>query len=135
MLLAHLGILVEEHELISLLQSFPQGIYLGDLNRLPGLFPDVQAQVVHPADSSILLAWLRRGVPVMIYLDTSRVSYWDRPAFHGVVVIHADPSGFLIHDPMYPTILEPGLPRAVARAELLAAWEAVGSPLVILTRG
>lgn len=128
MILAGLGYPLSEEEVGTLLQQFPQGTYIEALRTLETLLPDISVEVAS-IDESHLCTCLDAGEPVIAYLQTAHLSYWNRDAYHAVVVVGADAENYSVHDPQFPPPA-----RAVPRAEFLNAWNALGHVVAVIRR-
>jgi len=80
---------------------------------------------------SHLLAVLGSGQPVILFVRTGFLDYWQRDVAHAVVVVGARADQqFWLHDPALPTG-----PRGVSWDGFLAAWAEFGCRGATISRG
>jgi hypothetical protein len=115
MVLAYLGLERSEDEVSQVLGAQEFGTPSFAVQRLTawGLRVDYREWSVPN-----LLAVLDAGLPVILYVRTGFLDYWQKDVAHAVVVVAAKVGQqFWLHDPVLPTG-----PRAVSWDGLLAAW-------------
>jgi ABC-type bacteriocin/lantibiotic exporter with double-glycine peptidase domain len=114
MVLAYLGETIDYGRLLTLLNISSYGAPRRNITRLARLGVEV---VYREANVGILLDILRRGDPVIVFVDTGELSYWTEGTNHAVVVIGAEGDFVLINDPA----VDEGA-RSVPIAEFELAW-------------
>ena len=68
-------------------------------------------------DERVLLQALSSGVPPIVLLLTTNLTYWDRETAHAVVVIGIDDDTVTVNDPAFSASSQ-----RVPRNEFLLAW-------------
>lgn len=129
MVLVGLGIDVPEMDLRTLLQQFEQGTGIWDLDKLPQQWQALETSFAEGLGLAELEQRIATGAPAVVLLDTARLSYWHKPAFHAVVVVGMDATSVYVHDPMYPPAARP-----IPREELTHAWQPFRGLAAFITR-
>jgi len=98
MVLAHLGLDMEEKQLEAILRTTPGGTTAADIQKIQRLGLDVN---VHPSSLFELYDLLRKGVPCIVFLWTGNLEYWNIACWHTVVVIGFEENIIYVNDPFF----------------------------------
>jgi ABC-type bacteriocin/lantibiotic exporter with double-glycine peptidase domain len=114
MVLAYLGISVEQSNLYQLFETTSLGAPLSRLTRLTGYKVSVH---LNQGDDVDLRRRLDAGLPSIIFVLTSGLSYWEIDTRHAVVVVGYDDNGFFLNDPAFDES-----PIYALTDEVMLAW-------------
>jgi ABC-type bacteriocin/lantibiotic exporter with double-glycine peptidase domain len=98
MVLSYLGIRVEQTKLYELFETNSLGAPLSRLTRLTRYKVSVH---LNQGDDADLRRRIDAGLPSVIFVLTSGLSYWEVDTRHAVVVVGYDDSGFFLNDPAF----------------------------------
>lgn len=100
MVLAHFGDVRPEAELRSLLGTTPAGTRAGNVMRVSSPAFEVY---IRPSNVTELQQALADQHPVIVYLQTGVLKYWNADAAHTAVVIGIDADSVTLNDPFFTT--------------------------------
>jgi len=100
--------------LIKLLQIGPAGAPFRNLQYLEKLNVSVQ---IEQGDVATLKNWLERGLPPIVFVKTSELSYWNESTNHALVISGMDEERVYLLDPAFEDA-----PKRVSIAEFELAW-------------
>ena len=114
MVLNYIGKPVPYARLLRILEIGPIGAPRRNILRLSDHGIGV---VYREASLSIIAEHLRRGQPVIAFVDTGELSYWTSTTNHAVVIVGITPEFVTLLDPAFPA-----QPYQVMMDEFLLAW-------------
>ncbi len=126
MALARLGITISQNELNRLFDLTPAGVPVPRLKRLEQYGVQVTIQ---QGDQVDLLQAIDRGVPLIVFVRTASLSYWDVDTQHALLVSGYDGSDLLLNDPAFPDA-----PQRVSVGEFMLAWDEFDNTYALLTQ-
>jgi ABC-type bacteriocin/lantibiotic exporter with double-glycine peptidase domain len=114
MVLSYLNHQINYPQLLDLLKIRPYGAPAGNIRLLENQNLTVTYQVT---DMAGMEAMLKSGNPVIVFMRTSELPYWDYATDHALVVVGFDESNIYINDPYFDNA-----PITVPRDEFELAW-------------
>ena len=114
MVLDYLHIQVDYRRLLRILRIRAYGAAFSNLHYLQALGLRVE---VHQGTFIALQGLLAQGLPIIVAVDTSQLSYWSEETDHAVVVVGMDHDTVYVHDPD----LSDG-PQPIPMPEFELAW-------------
>lgn len=78
-------------------------------------------------DLEDLRNYLAQGMPVIVFVRTIHLSYWDADSRHAVVVVGMDETQVYLNDPFHDTV-----PQFVARLEFALAWDEMDNTYTVI---
>jgi ABC-type bacteriocin/lantibiotic exporter with double-glycine peptidase domain len=69
------------------------------------------------ATFSVLAQIVTQGAPVIVFVDTHELSYWDQATNHAIVVVGIEDDYVLVNDPAFDDVARP-----ILAAEFELAW-------------
>jgi ABC-type bacteriocin/lantibiotic exporter with double-glycine peptidase domain len=118
MVLAHHGDVRSEADLRTLLDTQPTGTRAGNLVRLSG---PAFAVYLRPSNLVELLSVLADNQPVIVFLKTGALEYWNRDIYHTAVVVGIDATTVALNDPYFATA-----PQRTSLQSFEKAWAGTG---------
>ena len=118
MVLAHYGDVRSEADLRTLLDTQPTGTRAGNLVRLSGPTFEVYLRPSNVAELQSILADHR---PIIVFLQTGALKYWNMDIFHTAVLVGLDEAIVALHDPYFATG-----PQSASLQGFEKAWAATG---------
>lgn len=115
MVLGHFGRRIDAAWLRRILESTPigtPGFKVRNLER-HGYF----VTYAPATDERVLMDALHRGIPPIVLLLTTNLSYWDTETAHAVVVVGMDDDMVMLNDPEFPQEIQ-----HVPIDEFMLAW-------------
>jgi hypothetical protein len=114
MILAHLGQVIDYHQLLKLLKIRPYGAPASNIRLLENLGLTV---VYSKTDLVGLEAMLQEGHPVIVFVRTGELPYWAYNTDHALLVVGCDEGLLYVNDPNHSEA-----PIAVPRGDFELAW-------------
>ncbi len=114
MVLDYHGHPVNYARLLALLHIAPIGAPRRNILHLRALDMDV---IYREATLSLLADYLQHQIPVIVFVDTAELPYWDQISNHAVVVIGMTPETITVNDPAFDTA-----PHTITRGDFELAW-------------
>ena len=114
MVLTHLDRAMDYAGLLSLLRIRPYGAPAGNIRLLASLNLNV---VYSKTDMAGLEAMLQQGHPVIVFVRTGELPYWEYSTDHALLVVGYDESQLYVNDPNCSEA-----PLAVPRGDFELAW-------------
>jgi ABC-type bacteriocin/lantibiotic exporter with double-glycine peptidase domain len=96
MVLAYLDRVMDYAELLSLLKIKPHGAPAGNIRLLAKLNLNV---VYSKTDMAGLEAMLQQGQPVIVFVRTGELPYWEYSTDHALLVVGYDEDQWYVNDP------------------------------------
>jgi ABC-type bacteriocin/lantibiotic exporter with double-glycine peptidase domain len=129
MILSHLGIKVNYRQLLRLLEVDPLlGAFSSNITRLEQL--SVNVEYGDHADLPKIEQHLSQGQPVITFVDTGELPYWNERTFHAVVVVGIDEQFLYLNDPAFDEA-----PQIVGRGDFELAWIEQDERYAVITAG
>ncbi len=100
--------------LVKLLQIGLAGAPFRNLRFLESLGLSV---CIEQGEIATLLSHLERGLPVLAFLDTAQLSFWNQATAHAVVVVGIEDDSIYVNDPAWAQA-----PKEISVAEFELAW-------------
>lgn len=75
-----------------------------------------------------LTQWLQRGIPVIVFVRTDFLEYWETDIGHAIVVVGMNDEQVHVHDP----VMEKG-PVSISAISFDAAWTEMDYGCAIIT--
>lgn len=125
MILDYLHISAEYDSLLRTLRIGPAGAPYRNLRLLEPLGVQV---LISQGSLGVLQAYLADSLPVIAFVATKELSYWDQAAHHAVVVIGMDASHIYLDDPAFSDA-----PKAVELGEFDLAWLEMNEYYAVIT--
>lgn len=116
MVLSYLGIKTTQAELNRRFEATPFGVPFSRLNRLEPL--GVQVSIQSFGEEAALIEKLEQGLPSILFVRTSPLTYWNADTQHAFVLIGYQDDNFIVHDPFFTHGS-----RLIDRDEFLLAWD------------
>lgn len=119
MVLDYLQVPVSYERLVKLLQIGPGGAPFRNLCYLEsslGLSVLIEQGVI-----ATLRLYLNRGLPLLTFVDTGQLPYWDEATGHAVVVVGIEADLIYLNDPAFAEA-----PRKIPVAEFELGWLDLG---------
>lgn len=126
MVLDYWRIAYDYQALLRLLRIDEAGAALSNVRYLKQLGLDVALRVGTLSD---LHRYLAEGVPVIAFVNTGMLSYWDYETGHAVTLIGIDDTCVVVQD---PHLDEPA--RSIPVIEFEAAWIELGEKYAVIRR-
>jgi ABC-type bacteriocin/lantibiotic exporter with double-glycine peptidase domain len=114
MVLAYHGRVLPYSDLLNLLKIKPFGAPASNIRLLAQMGLTVVYRVTTMAGLEALLA---HGQPVIVFVQTGELPYWEYLTNHAVVVVGCDESQIFLNDPYFADA-----PIAVSRGDFELAW-------------
>lgn len=124
MVLSYLGHSVTEDSVAQLFDSTPFGTPSSRVKRLKHWGYQVNYRSATVAD---LADWLAAGLPVIAFVHTTFLDYWQVQTPHAVVVVGLDEDHVYIHDPAFAEA-----PQKCAIDGFIAAWIEMDEVVAVL---
>jgi ABC-type bacteriocin/lantibiotic exporter with double-glycine peptidase domain len=116
MALHYLGIETTQKRLNQLFEVGELGTPNWRIRRVADVFP-VSVALNEQGDESDLIQYIQQHTPVIIFLLTGELSYWDVNIQHAILVVGFDDTYFYVNDPAFPDA-----PKPILINELMIAW-------------
>jgi ABC-type bacteriocin/lantibiotic exporter with double-glycine peptidase domain len=116
MILAGLNIHISQTELNQLFELSPLGVPLSRLKRIEQY--GLQVTIYRDGTLTDLITYLDQNIPLIIFVRTSQLFYWQEDTQHALVVQGYDDSLILVNDPAFPNA-----PQKSLADELMLAWD------------
>lgn len=126
MILTHLGYSTDESTLARLLDSKPFGTTARNVQRVSSLGFSVSFGSSSLAN---IRAALENGTPVIAFVMTGHLKYWNLDAAHALVVVGIDAEKVYLNDPWFDTA-----PQVASIDDFLAAWAEFNHLIAIITK-
>ena len=125
MVLAYWGSAVSEEEVAELLGIALWGVRASAIRRLSRWGWDVDYGRGTRVD---LAQWLQREIPVIAFVRTGFLEYWETDVGHAIVVVGIDDEQVYLHDP----VIEKS-PASISAISFDAAWTEMDYGYAIIT--
>ena len=125
MVLSCLGQTLPYAELLDLLDIGPYGAPRRNVLRLTALGLKVNYGESTPG---ILAANLKRGQPIIVFVDTGELPYWSESTNHAVVVTGLDDEAVMLYDPAFDS------PQVAPREDFELAWIECDNVCALITK-
>lgn len=123
--LAYWGSAVSEEDVAELLGIGLWGVPASAIRRLSRWGWDVDYGRGARVD---LRQWLQRGIPVIAFVRTDFLAYWDMDVGHAIVVVGMNDEQVHVHDP----VMEKG-PVSISAISFEAAWTEMDYGYAVIT--
>lgn len=125
MVLAYWGESVSEEEVVALLGIRAWGVAASAIERLSQWGWCVDYGHGKPLN---LAQWLERDIPVIVFIRTDFLLYWETDVGHALVVVGTSDEHVLVHDP----VTEDG-PLSISPIAFEAAWTEMDYSYAVVT--
>ena len=126
MVLEHLGVSVDYHRLLRLLDVKPYGTPGSHLKNVSDLGVNVSYAL---GTLQELLEYLADGKPSIVLVRTGQLPYWDYATDHAVVVVGFDEEAVYVNDPAFERA-----PQRIPQADFELAWMAFDYRYAVIWR-
>jgi ABC-type bacteriocin/lantibiotic exporter with double-glycine peptidase domain len=125
MILAYFGREIDERSLADLLRTRAIGTPADNIIRLESLGYKVTLGRGIEFD---LGRFLKQRLPVIVFVKTQYLPYWDREDAHALVLVGRDASQVYVNDPAFDSA-----PHAIPLDSLLLAWSEFDYKYAVIT--
>ncbi|MFQ6042884.1 MAG: C39 family peptidase [Candidatus Poribacteria bacterium] len=115
MVLSYLGIERDELSLSWLFKTHAGGTPTDNFAAIE--IPGIKI-VAENMDLALVRESIQQGQPVVVYLYTEPLPYWNTSSAHAVVVVGYEEESFFVNDPMFPDA-----PKKIDVETFLEAWD------------
>ena len=115
MILAHLGHSIDESALAKLLDTKIFGTHANNIQRLTALGFRVS---FGPSSLTNIRVALQHNLPVIAFVMTGRLHYWNLNVAHALVIVGVDDANVYLNDPWFDHA-----PQVCPIDDFLAAWK------------
>ena len=126
MVLEHLGVSVDYHRLLRLLDVKPYGTPGSHLKNVSDLGVNVSYAL---GTLQELLEYLADGKPSIVLVRTGQLPYWTYATDHAVVVVGFDEEAVYVNDPAFEQA-----PQRISQADFELAWMAFDYRYAVIWR-
>lgn len=126
MVLAYLGHSIDEPTLAKLLDTQPFGTLVRNVQHISALGFSVSFGV---SSWATLRAVVEQGIPVLVFVMTGHLTYWQLDVAHALVVVGMDEANVYLDDPWFDTA-----PQVSSIDNFLAAWAEFDHLAAVITR-
>jgi ABC-type bacteriocin/lantibiotic exporter with double-glycine peptidase domain len=126
MVLANLGVKQSQRRLNQILGLTSIGVPYTNIVRLTRLGVQV---VIDKGNQNQVQRLIEQGLPIIAFLFTGDLSYWQVNTSHAVVIVGFDQTYCYLHDPAFVSA-----PQLVQWDEFLLAWGEMDYAYAIITR-